>query len=78
MANEVTDCGNNEQFIICFRLVDDHDTQGFDTHEDFLGIYNGDNMKADNLVTVIKKVLITLSGKNFRLTIFGQNKLGRF
>ena len=55
MANEVTDCGNNEQFIICFRLVDAHDTQGFGNHKDFLGIYNVDNMKAVTLLTVTKK-----------------------
>ena len=70
MANEVTDCGNNGQFIICFRLVDDHDTQGFDTHEDFLGIYNVDNMKADTLVTVIKKSFDYIKRKKFRTDNF--------
>ena len=32
-----------EQFFICFRWVD----KGFDTHEEFIGIYDIDNIKAD-------------------------------
>ena len=47
---------NKEQFIICFRWVD----KGFNTLEDFIGIYNVDNIKADTLVTTIKDVLIRL------------------
>ena len=43
MADEVTDCSNKEQFVIWFRWVD----KGFDTHEDFTGIDNVDNIKAD-------------------------------
>ena len=57
MADEVTDCSNKEQFVICFRWVD----KGFDTHEDFTGIYNVDKIKADTLVTAIKDVLIRLN-----------------
>ena len=53
----MADCGNKEQFIICFRWVD----KGFNTHEDFIGIYNVDNIKSDTLVTVIKEVLIRLN-----------------
>ena len=55
MANEVTDCSNKEQFR--FRWVD----KGFNTHEDFVGSYNVNNIKADTLVTVIKDVLIRLN-----------------
>ena len=57
MADEVTDCSNKEQLIICFTWVD----KGFNTHEDFIGIYNVDNIKAVTLVTVIKDVLIRLN-----------------
>ena len=57
MADEVTDWSNKEQFIIRFRLVD----KGFNTHEDYIGSYNVDNIKADVLVTVIKDVLIRLN-----------------
>ena len=53
----MADCGNKEQFTICFRWVD----KGFNTHEDFIGIYNVDNIKSDTLVTVIKEVLIRLN-----------------
>ena len=51
MADEVADCSNKEKFIFCFRWVN----KGFNTHEDFIGIYNVDNIKADTLVTVIKR-----------------------
>ena len=57
MADEVADCSNKEKFIFCFRWVN----KGFNTHEDFIGIYNVDNIKADTLVTVIKGVLIRLN-----------------
>ena len=57
MADEVTDCSNKEQFIICFRWVN----KGFNTHEDFIEIYNVDSIKADTLVTVITDVLIRLN-----------------
>ena len=57
MADEVTDCSNKEQFIICFRWVD----KGFTTHEDFIGSYNVHKIKADTLVTVIKDVLMRLN-----------------
>ena len=49
MANEVTNCSNKEQFH--FRWVD----KGFNTHEDFIGSYNVDNIKADTPVTVIRR-----------------------
>ena len=56
MANEVTDCSIKKQF--CFRWVD----KGFDSHEDFIGSYNVNNIKAeDSLVAVIKDVLIRLN-----------------
>ena len=57
MADEVIDSSNKEQFVICFRWVD----KSFDTHEDFIGIYKVDNIKAGTLVTVIKDVLIRLN-----------------
>ena len=50
MADEVTDCSNKKQFIIRFRWVD----KGFNTHDNFIGTYNIDNIKTDSLVTVLK------------------------
>ena len=44
--------------------------RGFDTHENFLGIYNVDNMKADTLVTVIKKSFDYIKRKKFRTDNF--------
>ena len=57
MADEVRDCSNQEQFLICFIWVD----KDFNTHENFIGIYDVNNIKADSLVTVIKDVLIRLN-----------------
>ena len=57
MTNEVTDCNKKEQFIISFRWVD----KGFDTHEDFIRIYNVDNIKVNTLVTATRNVMITLN-----------------
>ena len=57
MADEVTDCSNQEQFLICFIWVD----KDFNTHENFIGIYDVNNIKADSLVTVTKDVLIRLN-----------------
>ena len=57
MTDETTDRSNKEQFIICFRWVD----KGFDTHGDFIGINNVDNIKEDSLVTIIKDGLIRLN-----------------
>ena len=45
MAIEVTHFSKKEHIVICFRWVD----KEFDTHEDFIGIYNVDNIKADTL-----------------------------
>ena len=44
MANKVTDCSNKEQFR--FRWVN----KGFNNHEDFIGSYNVDHIKADTLL----------------------------
>ena len=51
MADEMTDCNNNEQFVICFRWID----KDFDTYVDFIGIHNVDNVKADTLCYSYKR-----------------------
>ena len=67
MAIEVTHFSKKEQFVICFRWVD----KDFDTHEDFIGIYNVDNIKADTLFLGSVKVkfnftLIAMMMENIR------------
>lgn len=57
MTHEVTDCGNKVQFAICSKSVD----ICFDVHENFIGIYNLDKIKAETLVTVVKNVFIKLN-----------------
>lgn len=57
MTHEVTDCGNKVQFAICSKSVD----IGFDVHENFIGIYNLDKIKAETLFTVVKNVFIKLN-----------------
>ena len=51
MADEVTDGSNKKHFVLSFRWIH----KAFDYHEDFIGIYNVDYIKADTLVTVIKE-----------------------
>ena len=57
MADEMTDGSNKEQLVICFRWL----IKVFYTHEEFIGIYCFDNIKANTLVTVIKDILIRLN-----------------
>ena len=57
MADEVTDASNHEQFVICLRWVD----QFLEVHEDFIGLYKVDNIKADTLRTAIEDVLLRLA-----------------
>ena len=52
MADEVTDCSNEKHFVLSFRWIH----KAFDYHDDFIVIYNVDNIKADTFVTVIKDV----------------------
>ena len=54
MADEVTDASNHEQFVICLRWVD----QFLEVHEDFIGLYKVDNIKADFLRTATEDVLL--------------------
>ena len=51
MADEVTDASNHEQFVICLRWVD----QFLEVHEDFIGLYKVDNIKADTFPPGNKK-----------------------
>ena len=55
MADEVTDFSNKKHFVLSFRWIH----KAFDYHDDFIGIYNVDNIKADTLVTVIKHVCVS-------------------
>ena len=54
MADEITDASNHEQFVICLRWVD----QFLEVHEDFIGLYKVDNIKADTLRTGVEDVLL--------------------
>ena len=56
LVDEVTDYSNKEHFIIYFRWND----KDFGTHEDFIGIYNVADIKAEAPVTVITDVFIWL------------------
>ena len=56
MADKVTDASNVEQVAICFRSVDDN----FDVHEDFIGMYAVESIKADILVEILKDTLLRL------------------
>ena len=53
MADEMTDCSNKEQFVICLRWVDNNLTP----HEDFIGLHFVDNISSATLVACLKDVL---------------------
>ena len=57
MADEVTDASNIEQVAICLRYIDDN----FDAHEDFVGMYAVESIKADVLVQVLKDTLLRMN-----------------
>ena len=48
-ADEVTDCSNKEQVVVCIRWVDDK----FEAHEDFVGLHNVDDITAATIVHVV-------------------------
>ena len=48
-ADEVTDCSNKEQVVVCLRWVDDK----FEAHEDFVVLHNVDDITAVTIVYVI-------------------------
>ena len=56
MADESTDTSNNE-VVICIRCVSKH----FKVHEEFMGLYFVELMKAHTLIAVIKDVLQRLN-----------------
>ena len=57
MADEVTDVSNIEQVAICLRSID----YNFDGHEDFVGMYAVESIKADMLVQVLKDTLLQMN-----------------
>ena len=56
MADEVTDSSNKEQVVLCFRSVD----EGFQCHEDVVGLYQVESIKSDSIVEVLKDTMIRL------------------
>ena len=54
---EVNDASNHEKFVICLRWVD----QFLEVHEDFIGLYKVDKIKAETLRTATEDVLLQLA-----------------
>ena len=59
MADETADISNKEQLVICILWVDEN----FVVHEDFLGIHSLERTTADNIVFIIKDVLLRMNLK---------------
>ena len=57
MADEIADAPNKEQVVLCFRWVSDNLT----VHEDFIGFYQTDTIKAYSVVNIIKDALLRLN-----------------
>ena len=56
MADETADVSNTEQLVICIRWVDDQ----LGVHEEFIGLHSIMGTDADQIVAVIKDVLLRL------------------
>ena len=57
MADETTDSSNKEQFVVCFRWVDDE----LEVHEDFIGLHMVESIDAATLYAVLKDVSIWMN-----------------
>ena len=55
--DEVTDCSNKEQGIVCFRWVDSK----FEPHEDFIGLHCVDDITAKTIVSVLKDTMLRMN-----------------
>ena len=56
-ADEGTDVSNKEQLSFCLRSVDEN----VNAFEDFIGIYQLENIKSDTTVHMIKNILIRMN-----------------
>jgi len=54
MADESTDIANKEQFTMCIRWVDEK----LEDYENFIGLYQVDNISADSFTHAIKYTLV--------------------
>ena len=57
VADEVTDSLNKEQVVVCFRIVDEQ----FETHEDFVGLYQVDSIASSSILEVLKDTILRLN-----------------
>ena len=57
MIDETPDLACKEQAVICFRYV----TKDLEVHEDFYGLYQVDSTKSDEMVAMIRDVLLRLN-----------------
>ena len=57
MIDETTDSSNSEQLVIVIRWVNDD----LSIHEEFIGLYKTDSIKAKSLVAIIKDTLLRLT-----------------
>ncbi len=57
MADECTDISNHEQLAICFRWVDND----LEVHEEFVGLYQIENIFSDTIVHVLNDCLIRMN-----------------
>lgn len=57
MCDECTDVSNKEQIVICIRWV----SSDLEVHEDFIGLYAVNDIRASTIVHTIKDTLIRLN-----------------
>ena len=54
IADETSDASNKEQFVICFRWID----EDLQVHEEAIGMYQLDLMDAAHMETVLLDVIL--------------------
>ena len=57
MADECTDMSNKEQLAICYRWA----TTDLEVHEEFVGLYEIDNISANTIVQSLQDCLIRMN-----------------
>jgi len=57
MCDECTDAANREQLVVCIRWVDRY----LEAHEEFIGLYQLENIEANTIVSTIRDMLKRLN-----------------
>ena len=57
MADKITDTSNQEKVVVCMHWVDNE----LQPHEDFLGLYQVDNIQSNIIVGILNNTLLRMN-----------------